>query len=79
MCFYRGVSRVGKAELISAIGELEQEQRRIAGRISALRELAAQLPGGAAETPAVGVVCPHDGLQFASEARLEEHLANVHA
>ena len=73
------MAKIGKAELIAAIGELEQEQRRIAGRITALRELAAQLPGGTAESPVAGVVCPHDGLQFASEARLDEHLANVHA
>ncbi len=73
------MAKVGKTELLSAIGELEQEQRRLAARIQALRELAAQLPGAAEEAHATGAVCPHDGLRFPSQARLDEHLANVHA
>ena len=72
------MSRVGKAELLTAIDELEQQQRRLAGLIQRVRDLAQQLPGTNDEAIA-GVVCPHDGLRFPSEERLQEHLANVHA
>jgi len=72
------MSKVGKAELLTAIDELEQQQRRLAGLIQRVHELAQQLPGAVDEASA-GAVCPHDGLRFPSEERLQEHLANVHA
>ena len=73
------MSKVGKADLLTALDELEQEQRRLAGQIQRVRELAQQLPGTVADETSAGVVCPHDGLRFPSEERLQEHLANVHA
>jgi hypothetical protein len=72
------MSRAGKAELLAAIDELEQQQRRLASLIQGVRDLAAQLSSAPGES-AVAAVCPHDGLRFPSEERLQEHLANVHA
>ena len=72
------MSRAGKGDLLAAIDELEQQQRRLAGLIQGVRDLAQQLSTAPAESGA-GAVCPHDGLRFPSEERLQEHLANVHA
>jgi hypothetical protein len=69
--------RAGKADLIAAIDALEREQRRVAGQLQGLRELVDRLPADDAAPAAA--VCPHDGLRFPTAARLEEHLANVHA
>jgi hypothetical protein len=72
------VSKAAKADLLSAIDELEQQQRRLGGLIERVRELAEQVAGTPAEA-STAVVCPHDGLRFPSVERLDEHLANVHA